>query len=68
MSETKEILSLLRENNKMLREILEYVRTMSNPKHIEDENAKEFAYNLIADLLVERMRPAEKEDILRNIL
>lgn len=68
MDEREEILSLLRENNKMLREILEYVRAVSSKSHIESENAKEFAYNVIADILVESMSQDTKSDLLKKIL
>lgn len=68
MSEESEILVLLRENNKMLKEIVSYVRAVSNKEHIDNENAREFAYNVIADILVESMSQESKDDILRNTL
>lgn len=47
-----EELRLLRENNAMLKEILSYVRVVSNPKYVQNEQSREFLFNVIADVLV----------------
>lgn len=47
-----EELRLLRENNAMLKEILSYVRIVSNPRYISNEQAREFLSNVFADILV----------------
>lgn len=50
----QEELRLLRENNAMLKEILSYVRIVSSPRYVNNEQSREFLFNLIADLMVER--------------
>lgn len=50
----QEELRLLRENNAMLKEILSYVRIVSSPRYVNNEQSREFLFNLIADLMVEK--------------
>lgn len=48
-----EALELLRENNQMLKEILGILRRLTSKEHIEKEDLKAFAINLLADIMVE---------------
>lgn len=50
----QEELRLLRENNAMLKEILTYVRIVSSPRYVNNEQSREFLLNLVADLIVEK--------------
>jgi hypothetical protein len=49
----QEELQLLRENNEMLKEILSILRRLTSKEHIEKEDLKAFAINLLADIMVE---------------
>ncbi len=49
----REELRLLRENNEMLKEILSILRRLTSKEHIEKEDLKAFAINLLADIMVE---------------
>lgn len=48
-----ELLELVRENNAMLKEILGVIREISSEEHIQKEDMKAFAINLLADIMVE---------------
>lgn len=48
-----EELRLLRENNAMLKEILSYVRIVSSPRYVNNEQSRDFIMNVIANMLVE---------------
>lgn len=48
-----ELLRLVRENNEMLKEILGIMRELSSEEHIQNEDMKAFAINLLADIMVE---------------
>ncbi len=48
-----ELLRLVRENNEMLKEILSIMRELSSEEHIQNEDMKAFAINLLADIMVE---------------
>lgn len=48
-----ELLEIAKENNRLLKEILEIMRKISSEEHIQREDMKALAINLIADLLVE---------------
>lgn len=52
-SMNQEELQLLRENNEMLKEILSILRRLTSKEHIEKEDLKAFAINLLADIMVE---------------
>lgn len=53
--EYSELLSLTRQNNQMLQEILAYVRKVDNPQFRDNENTQDFLMNLVANALVERL-------------
>lgn len=48
-----EALELLRENNQILKEIRDILRRLTSKEHIEKEDLKAFAINLLADIMVE---------------
>lgn len=48
-----ELLQLTRENNEMLKEILNIMRELSSEEHIQKEDMRAFAINLLADIMVE---------------
>lgn len=48
-----DILSLLKDNNLMLKEILGILRHITSKENIEKEDLKSFAINLLADIMVE---------------
>lgn len=48
-----EELKLLKENNQILKEILSILRRLTSKEHIEKEDLKAFAINLLADIMVE---------------
>lgn len=58
-----ELLEVVKENNRLLKEILAIMQEISSPEHIQREDMKALAINLVADLLVEY-----KSDQLRNII
>lgn len=58
-----EELKLLRENNDILKEIRDILRRLTSKEHIEKEDLKAFAINLLADIMVEY-----KSDILHKVI
>lgn len=48
-----EALELLKENNQILKEIHDILRRLTSKEHIEKEDLKAFAINLLADIMVE---------------
>lgn len=48
-----ELLQLVKENNEMLKEILSIMRELRSKEHIQNEDMKAFAINLLADIMVE---------------
>jgi hypothetical protein len=63
LSMDSEALELLRENNQILKEILGILRRLTSKEHIEKEDLKAFAINLLADIMVEY-----KSDELRKLV
>ncbi len=49
-----ELLELARENNTMLQKICAYVEKVDSAQHRDNEDMRNMAINLIADLLVDR--------------
>lgn len=49
----KEILELLKENNKMLKEIIKYINYIN--AHAETENNNDFVRNVVANLVSNRI-------------
>ena len=58
-----ELLEIAGENNRLLKEILAIMQEISSEEHIQREDMKALAINLVADLLVEY-----KSDQLRTII
>lgn len=61
-----ELLELVRENNKMLKEVLDIMREISSEEHIQKEDMKAFAINLLADIMVE-YKSEELNKLIKNI-
>lgn len=53
--ECSELLSLTRQNNQMLQEILAYVRKVDSPQFRDNENLNDFCMNLVSNGIVERL-------------
>ena len=53
LSMDSEELNLLKENNSILKEIRDILRRLTSKEHIEKEDLKAFAINLLADIMVE---------------
>lgn len=54
-----EILTLLRENNVMLKEVLQILQKTQDPNYKSDENMTDFVMNVVANLVasdIERKR------------
>lgn len=60
---TKEQETILRETHAMLSEILSYVRKVQSSEYISNEDVKQFAINLAANVLVDGMKEKAKEGI-----
>lgn len=59
----QDILSLLKENNEMLREILGYLRMLNSDDYRSNEDMRSFSINVCADIFVEML---EKNSELKN--
>lgn len=57
---------LLQENNQMLKEIRDTLRRITSKEHIEKEDLKAFAINLLADIMVE-YKSDELSKLVKNI-
>lgn len=60
------ILEKLEENNKLLKEILGILKEITSKEHIEKEDLKAFAINLLADIMVE-YKSDELERLVKDI-
>lgn len=69
MSETEmqELLALTRENNEMLREVVEYIRKIDSTEYRDAADMKDFSLNVAANALVEQMDSNRKQNIYRVI-
>lgn len=63
----EEFILLLRENNKMLKEILAYIRLVQSDNEITKEHLNQFALNVLADIFVENMSEKLKTEINKDI-
>lgn len=50
-----EILRLLRENNQMLKELLEITRRYTDPERIKEDNNNDFFMNVIANITAKQL-------------
>lgn len=46
---------LLRENNKMLKELLEIARKYTDPEFLNSENENDFIMNIVANILAKKL-------------
>lgn len=53
--EYSELLSLTRQNNQMLQEILAYVRKVDSKQYRDNEDMNDFCMNLVANAVIERL-------------
>lgn len=60
-------MELLRENNRMLKEIIGYIRTVSSQPYRDQEDMRQFCINVTADLFTEALEGNEKDNILNTI-
>ena len=61
-----ELLQLVRENNEMLKELLNIMREISSEEHIQKEDMKALAINVLADIMVE-YKAEQVEQIAKQI-
>lgn len=55
MDEEIEKLRLLRENNKMLKELLEIARKYTDPEYLKNENNNDFFMNVLANIVAKKL-------------
>lgn len=55
MDDESEELKLLRENNKMLKELLEIARKYTNPDFLKAENDNDFIMNVVANIVAKKL-------------
>lgn len=65
--EMQELLYLSRENNKLLQELVAYVRKVDSREYRDIADMKEFSMNVIADVLVEVMEEPRKRQIEQDV-
>lgn len=53
--EQREMLQLLRDNNKMLKELLEIAHKFTSPEFIRSENENDFYMNVVANLIAKKI-------------
>lgn len=46
---------LLRENNKMLKELLEIARKYTDPEYLKNENNNDFFMNVVANIVAKKL-------------
>lgn len=63
----QELLTLTRENNSLLHELVDYVRKISATEYRDAADLKEFTLNVAADVLVEMMEEKKKRGIYRDL-
>lgn len=55
MDEESEQLKLLKENNMMLKELLEIARKHTSPAFIQAENDNDFIMNVVANIIAKKL-------------
>lgn len=55
MDEESEILMLLRQNNKMLKELLEIARKYTDPEFLKSENDNDFFMSVVANIVAKKL-------------
>lgn len=65
----EKVISLLEENNRMLKEILSYLRKFDSEEYQSNEDIKQFCINVSANIFIEEFIKNNRdivEQILRN--
>ena len=55
MEEIQEILSLLRENNEILKEVVSILRKTQDPDYLMEENTTDFLMNIVANFVASKI-------------
>lgn len=55
MEEIQEILSLLRENNEILKEVVSILRKTQDPDYLMEENTTDFLMDIVANLVASKI-------------
>ena len=55
MDEESEELRILRENNKMLKELLEIARKYTDTEYMKNENNNDFFMNVVANIVAKKL-------------
>lgn len=55
MEEIQEILSLLRENNEILKEVVSILRKTQDPDYLMEENTTDFLMSIVANLVASKI-------------
>ena len=63
MNEFEELYRLTKENNTMLKEILEYVRKVQDKDYLSNDYAREIAFNVIGDIIADNLSP----EVVKNV-
>lgn len=51
----EEVLNILRENNRMLKELLGIVKKFTDPDNLSQENENDFYMNILANLVAKKI-------------
>ena len=63
MVDLDELYRLTKENNAMLKEILEYVRKVQGKDYLSNDYAREIAFNVIGDIIAGNLSPEVVENV-----
>lgn len=66
VEEERELLILTRENNLMLKEILDHVRECQSQESRSSEDMRQFCINVAADIFVEAMEDSGKDNLKKT--
>ena len=63
MNEFEELYRLTKENNTMLKEILEYVRKVQSGSYLSNDYGREIAFNVIGNIIADNLSPEVVENV-----
>ena len=63
MVDLEELYRLTKENNTMLKEIVEYVRKVEGNDYLSNDYAREIAFNVIGDIIADNLSPEVVENV-----
>ena len=63
MNEFEELYRLTKENNAMLKEILEYVRKVQDKEYLSNDYARDIVFNVIGDIIADNLSPEVVENV-----